>query len=552
MNTQPPSFKTPIDFGNLFQSMELGVVYHQKDGKIIAANPAAVRILGISVDQMNGLTSLDSRWRSIREDGSEFSGETHPAMISLKTGKTVNNVIMGVFHPLDNNYRWLLINAVPEFDQNETEPFRVYVTFSDITSLKTSNLALSESKETVKKKLQEIALPAGDLSVLDLAELIDRDTIQKLMDDFYALTKLPMSIVDLKGNILVGVGWQRICTNFHRSNTLSCKNCIESDIMLARDITPGASKLYRCKNNLWDIATPFMLEGHLFGNIAMGQFFFDDEIIDEDLFRHQAQQYGFDETDYLEALNEVPRMSSETLDQAMKFFINFSKILSSLGLQQIRTQRNLAEKEKLMAEISKSKERFRLMVENSSDMITVTNSDGTARSISPAIYKLLGYQPEERMGKSVFATIHPDDLPAMNEVFSKLLEKPGNTVNCEMRMLHKDGNYRVIDAFAQNFLNDGIINGIVTNSRDITARKKFQEELKKSEQHYRNFFEMDITGDYLSTPEGKLIDCNPTFVTMLGYNSKEELLATNMDQIYPQPGDRDSFINQLTEQKKTE
>ncbi len=538
-----------IDFGNLFQSIELGVVYHQKGGKIIAANPAAERILGLTLDQMQGRTPFDPNWRSIHEDGSDFPGDTHPAMVALKTGKPVNNAIMGVFNPLENDYRWLLINAIPEFRENETDPFQVYATFNDITSLKKTNQELLESKESVKKKLLEIESPAGDLSVLELSDLIDQETIQKLMEKFYAFTKLPMSIVDLKGKVLVGVGWQRICTDFHRAHPETLKNCHNSDVLLTSDIKPGSSKLYRCKNHLWDIATPFILEGHHFGNIFMGQFFFDDETIDYDLFKNHARKFGFDEADYLDALNQVPRLSRDTLKAAMKFFADFSTILSTLGLHQIRIQRSLTEKDKLLAEISKSEERFRLLVENSTDMITVTNIDGTARSISPAIHKLLGYQPEERLGESFFSTIHPDDLPAMNEVFLKLLEKPGNTVNCEIRMLHKDGNYRVIEAFAQNFLNDGIIDGIVTNARDITARKHFEEALKKSEQHYRNFFELDITGDYLSTPEGRLVDCNPTFVSMLGYNSKEELLSTNMDAIYPQPGDRDSFLKQLTEQK---
>lgn len=549
MNSDINSASPHIDFANLFQSMELGVVYHQKGGQIIAANPAAERILGLTLEEMQGRTPHHPNWRSIHEDESDYPGDTHPAMVALKTGRPVNNAIMGVFNPIENDYRWLLIHAIPEFRENETDPFQVYATFNDITSLRKTNQELLETKESVKKKLLEIESPTGDLSVLELSDLIDQETIQKLMEKFYAFTKLPMSIVDLKGKVLVGVGWQRICTDFHRVNPETLTNCLKSDILFTSDIKPGSSKLYRCKNNLWDIATPFILEGHHFGNIFMGQFFFDDETIDYELFRKQACEFGFNEDAYFAALNDVPRLSRETLNAAMKFFTDFSTILSTLGLNQIRIKRTLKEKDKLLAEITRSEERFRRMVENSSDMITVTNIDGTTRSISPAVNKLLGYQPEELQGKSIFSTIHPDDLPAMNEVFSKLLEKPGNTGNYELRMLHKDGNYRVIEAFAQNFLNDGIINGIVTNARDITARKNFQEELKKSEQHYRNFFEMDITGDYLSTPEGRLIDCNPTFVSMLGYDSKEELLATNMDLIYPESGDRDSFIKQLTEQK---
>ncbi|MCX5653772.1 MAG: PAS domain S-box protein, partial [Planctomycetota bacterium] len=73
----------------LFQTMAQGVVYQSADGKIISANPAAERILGLTLDEMQGLTSIDPRWRATHEDGSDFPGQTHPAMVALQTGREV-------------------------------------------------------------------------------------------------------------------------------------------------------------------------------------------------------------------------------------------------------------------------------------------------------------------------------------------------------------------------------------------------------------------------------------------------------------------------------
>ena len=120
-------------YRTLFETMLLGVVYQNASGEITSANPAAQSILGLTLDQMQGRTSVDSRWRAIHEDGSDFPGETHPSMVALRTGKEVRNVIMGVFNPKKETYTWININAVPQFRSGQEAPYQVYTTFEDIT-----------------------------------------------------------------------------------------------------------------------------------------------------------------------------------------------------------------------------------------------------------------------------------------------------------------------------------------------------------------------------------------------------------------------------------
>jgi PAS domain S-box-containing protein len=123
-------------YRTLFQTMAQGVVYQSPDGTIEFANRSAEAILGLSLDQLQGRTSCDPKWRAVREDLSEFPGDEHPAMMALRTGKPVHEVVMGVFHPGHQAHRWLLVNAVPEFLPGEVRPRRVYTTFSDITERK--------------------------------------------------------------------------------------------------------------------------------------------------------------------------------------------------------------------------------------------------------------------------------------------------------------------------------------------------------------------------------------------------------------------------------
>ena len=134
-------------FSHLFDTMTQGVVYHNESGGIVAANPASERILGLTVDQMKGRSSVDPRWRTIHEDGSAFPGEEHPSTVALKTGKPVSNSTMGVFHPQDNKYHWIKVDAIPYFKPGSDMPNQVYTTFTDITEEKEWEKQLLRAKE---------------------------------------------------------------------------------------------------------------------------------------------------------------------------------------------------------------------------------------------------------------------------------------------------------------------------------------------------------------------------------------------------------------------
>ncbi|MEY8874884.1 MAG: PAS domain S-box protein [Leptothrix sp. (in: b-proteobacteria)] len=117
-------------YRTLFETVPQGVVCHDTSGRIVSANSAAQRILGLTLDQLQGLTPIDPRWRAVREDGSEFPGDEHPAMRALRSGESVKDVVMGVAVP-DRGQVWILVNATPLWRQGHLD--EVYTTFEDIT-----------------------------------------------------------------------------------------------------------------------------------------------------------------------------------------------------------------------------------------------------------------------------------------------------------------------------------------------------------------------------------------------------------------------------------
>jgi len=134
LEQQRENEKKDEEYRRLFETMLQGVVYQNAEGKIISANPAAERMLGLPNEEMLSRTSLHPEWRVIDEDGKLLPGSEHPTMIALRTGKTVGPCTIGVLNPQSVRYVWLSVCATPLFHDGEDKPYQVYVVMNDITA----------------------------------------------------------------------------------------------------------------------------------------------------------------------------------------------------------------------------------------------------------------------------------------------------------------------------------------------------------------------------------------------------------------------------------
>jgi PAS domain S-box-containing protein len=185
--------KNEAKYRNLFETKSEGVVYQDAEGNITSANPAAERILGLSLDQMQGKTSMDPRWKAVDEHGSELPGDEHPAMIALRTGKKVENFVQGLFIPEREEHVWILVNSIPQFKEEGDKPFQVYSTFTDITERKQSEEELQKLKDNLKtqvaEKTEELQQRVAELERFHEATIQREFRIKELRDEIEWLKK---------------------------------------------------------------------------------------------------------------------------------------------------------------------------------------------------------------------------------------------------------------------------------------------------------------------------------------------------------------------------
>ena len=134
-------------------------------------------------------------------------------------------------------------------------------------------------------------------------------------------------------------------------------------------------------------------------------------------------------------------------------------------------------------QLAASERRFRALIEHSSDVVTVFDPEGTILYDSPSSAAVFGYSPAERLGRDQFEFLHADDLSRAVAVVAQVATNPGTVAHAELRVRHRNGTFRWVEAAVTNLLDDPAVGGCVANLRDITDRKNLEDQLSHQAFH---------------------------------------------------------------------
>jgi PAS domain S-box-containing protein len=412
----------------------------------------------------------------------------------------------------------------------------------EITERKRTEEALRESESRVRRKLESILDPTGDTRELELSDILDAPQIQAIIGDLHSITGLKMSIIDLKGRVLADMGWQDICSKFHRVHPETMQNCIESDTDLTEGISPGEFKMYRCKNNMWHLVTPVIVGGRRMGNLFMGQFFFEDEKLDYDLFRSQAKTYGFPEEEYIAAMESVSRHSEEKVNRGKSLFLRLTDMLSKLSYANIKLAHSLAERDRLTATLREAN----LVVENSPVVLfRCKPTPGWPVELVSRNVVQFGYEPEEFLsGKLTYASIvHPQDLEKIAAETEEVATAGGGQLLQEYRIFTKGGEIRwIIDETNWERNAEGEITHLEGVIIDITDRKLAVEALRQANLVAEN---SPVVLFRWKAGDGWPVELVSANITQFGYTPDEFLSGAIPYSSIIHPDDRERVIREV-------
>lgn len=367
---------------------------------------------------------------------------------------------------------------------------------------------LVQSESEVRRKLDALISPGNELAGISLTDLMDMAEVEKLFKMLRRLTGLTAGIIGPDGQGYAGSGWQEVCESFHRAAGRSCARCLESDRLMTSDIKPGSYKLYKCHNNLWEMATPVVVADKTLGTLVIGQFFFDDERVDYESFERQAEEFGYDKAAYLASLEKVPRVSRDYLQGAITLFSSILNQLIRQCYSKLQVAKALHERQVLLDAVSLAEEKFRVAFETSPDSVTLHRlSDGTYLEANEGVCKISGYSKDELIGKTWFDIDLWAD-PGDSQRFMGELSEHGKVVNFRARLKRKDGGiiHKLISASKLT------VNGepcLLVVGLDVTGLVAAEEDLRRSRENLREAvriaklarWEYDVHADSFKTSD---------------------------------------------------
>ena len=534
----------------LFDHAQAGLVLHGPGGEVLFANRLAQQLLGVDREEVLGAELEDPRWDFIRDDGSPMPVDEYPVNLALASRGAVKNFVLGAYRHSDKQLTWLMGNALAALDDDGAVA-NIVTSFTDVTELKQTELALAAANDEAQKV--KLRAQSSETRYRFLADNISDVLIHITPEgeglySSAAMAKLiGYSPKDLAGKNAFDLIHIDDCPRVKAAvGAMSAKNpertieyrtihrngapiWVEARLQyqnggvvgVVRDITARKVLEAQIETALMS-AQASAHRAEVAERVAgLGHWRFDHKSGELTWSRQLYEILGLDPSmppDVLEIINRMhpdDRAGAEdriakvinrgtVLDLGTSRFIRPDGEIRNISTQwgvetdsdgtvtaSIGTVMDLTDRVRIQDALAESEQKYRMLAENSTDIIVRFGPDGLLRYVSPAC-RILGLEADQEIGRPITRVLTADSLEHSQRVIAALFS--GADVDPNVSRLHRCRGPNGRDVWLEGkptlIRNDvGQVVEVVTALRDVTAKREVELALAMSEQRYRSLAE---------------------------------------------------------------
>lgn len=524
---------------SILENVAVGILIQGPFTEILENNKAACEMLGITKDQLIGKTMFDKFWKVNHLDGSEFYPEEFPVPMAINLLKPVKNVIMGVYRPISMDVVWLLVDAIPVFNDAGTLLY-VVCSFNDITELKKtedelklSNERFSYSREATSDALWDWDLITDEIfvgtsfytlfghsfmnNIVKAAECEafvhpeDREAYLKHFDDEingqnnkwsdeYRYLKADGSYAYVNDKaVIIRNAEGKAVRIIGAMQDVSKEKKLKLELQQSEEQFKGAFEYSPVGMSIVDSTGKYIEVNNRFCEMLgyssqeMNSLTFQALTYHEDLKADLDLKTDLDsgkisnfsiEKRFLHKNKSIiwTNISVSSAKNSKNEIYYVAQILDISDRKKIELQNEILIEENNKNKailLNEAKNMYRFLAENTIDLVGLHDLNTTFQYISPSVINILGYKPEEMEGKSPLDYAHPDDVEYLVESFKDFVaEKVDDSVTARFR--NKEGKYIWLETRANLVEKNGVKSGFQSSSRDVTTKKEEEESTEKA------------------------------------------------------------------------